>query len=660
MLNSSSIRVDHTIGNKLTIFGRYADTPSNSTTYSSAVEQILQSRTQSATLGITYDITAHQSNDFRFNFTRNSGHTANVSTNLGGATPFNLGDIPGPNGGGFPQNNSNLYVIFLFSGFPSINLENFPVTQHSFNVTDTYVRVAGRHAIKAGIDWRNLNTTLYSENPIEEVAYLNESQVLQNAPAIAYAETFASSDVSANKPQYRNFSAFLPDEWRITPRLSLSSGLRWDINPAPTNADGPVPYTVTEVADLATTQLAPRGTSLWRTDWLGFAPRIGTAYQIHSSSNHNTVVRAGFGVFFDTGNVQGSQGYNGIGFSSSASISSASFPLTSSQLTLPPPSVSAPYSGTIYGFDPNLRLPYTLQYNLALEQELSKHDTLTVGYVGSGARKLLTGFEYSPSALGNTAFSPGATLYLTQGRASSGYSSLQVKYQRALHRGLQTLVSYTWSHSIDDASSNFGVFTLLRARSDFDIRHNLQAAVTYLTPRLNSLPRIAPLLNDWGFDFRLQARTALPVNLIGNEALDPGTGALLEYQPDRVPGQPLYQYGSAYPGGRIINYNAFELTPDGIQGDLPRNFASGFSLIQLDAAIRRDIPIRDLLHLQLRAEAFNVFNHPAFGPIYNFLSYYGPDQFGHAYNTANSQGNLNSLYQPGGPRSLQISLRASF
>ena len=178
----------------------------------------------------------------------------------------------------------------------------------------------------------------------------------------------------------------------MTPHLSLSSGLRWDINPAPTNANGPVPYTLTQVNDLAPTTLAPQGTPLWKTDWLGFAPRLGIAFQRNANSEHNTVVRAGFGVFYDPGNSRGSLGYNGIGFTSAAEVSSASFPLTSSQLTLSPPNIATPYSGSIYAYDPNLRLPYSFQYNLAVEQALSRHDSITVGYVGSGARKLLTTF----------------------------------------------------------------------------------------------------------------------------------------------------------------------------------------------------------------------------------------------------------------------------
>ena len=656
-LNSASIRLDHTAGNKLTLFGRYADTPTSSASYTAAVEQVVENRTQSATFGATYAPSTHQSNELRFNFTRSSGRLASVSTNLGGAVPFELASLPGTAGSAFPEKNSDLYVAFTFANFTNISLSDLPQTQDQMNVTDTHSWIAGRHNLKAGIDWRTLRTTLSTLTPIEEVVFRNQSQVLENAPGFGYVST--SGRANDNEPIYNYFSAFVQDEWKATPHLSVSSGLRWDINPAPTNANGPVPYTVTEITDLASTEIAPEGTSLWKTDWHGFAPRVGVAYQSHPGSSLNTVARAGFGIFFDPGNSQGSAGYIGIGFSSDAVIPAASFPLTSTQLTLPAPSVAPPYSGYIFGFDPNLKLPYSFQYNLAIEQALGRRDSLTLGYVGSGARKLLTTFQTVPAELGNPDFSPSATLELTQGRASSGYNSLQVKYQREMHQGLQALISYTYSHSIDDASSNFGIYYLLRASSDFDIRHNLQAAVSYLTPRVSSSISMARLLGDWGLDLRFTARTALPVDVIGNQELSPGTGTYLQYQPNRVAGQPLYLYGHSYPGGRAINYDAFAIAPDGVQGDLPRNYANSFNLVQLDTAVRREFPIHDRFHLQIRAEAFNILNHPMFGPIYQYLSY-GPTLFGTAFNTANSEGNLNSLYQAGGPRSLQFSLKVLF
>jgi hypothetical protein len=240
-------------------------------------------------------------------------------------------------------------------------------------------------------------------------------------------------------------------------------------------------------------------------------------------------------------------------------------------LTLSPPNIATPYSGSIYAYDPNLRLPYSFQYNLAVEQALSRHDSITVGYVGSGARKLLTTFIDYPGEIGNPNFALNALVELTQGRASSSYNSLQAKYQTAFVHGLQALVSYTYSHSIDNASSNFGIYYLLRASSDFDIRHNLQAAVTYLIPPTTSQLKKALVLNDWGLDFRVQARTALPVDIVGIQDLDPHTGSYLQYQPDLVSGQHLYLYGSQYPGGHVINYSAFQ--------------ADWFNLIQRSAGI---------------------------------------------------------------------------
>ena len=84
-----------------------------------------------------------------------------------------------------------------------------------------------------------------------------------------------------------------------------------------------------------------------------------------------TVIRGGFGKFFDMGNTLGSNGFNRIGFTSSAYYYGDPFPLTSEQVTLPPPSIAPPYT-SIFGFDPHLKLPYTLEWNFAIEQALGK------------------------------------------------------------------------------------------------------------------------------------------------------------------------------------------------------------------------------------------------------------------------------------------------
>jgi hypothetical protein len=660
-LNNTSLRFDHTLGDKLTLFGRYADTLSDTTTYKLAVAQRASMPTQTLTLGSTYAVTSSQSNEFRMNFTKSDAQSSNLSTSLGGATPLNLNSLPGPNNGTFPQTNSELYATFTFASFTSFTLSSLPANQFQFNLVDTHSWTVGKHSLKAGVDWRRLQTSLPSWNPVEEIAFAKESEVLNNSPSFAVVQSWGTSH---DQPVYQNFSGFVQDEWKATSHLALSLGLRWDVNPAPTNSGGPSPYTVDQITDLKTTDLAPQGTPLWNTDWLGLAPRVGAAYQLHPGSPRSTVIRGGFGIFYDPGNTTGSLGFQGIGFVSNQLVSPASFPLSSAELTVPPPSVAKPYGGSnsstsVIGFDPNLKLPYAMQYNLAIERALSGRDTLTIGYVGSGARKLLTTFDAYPGKIGNANFGSNTILALIQGRASSGYNSFQAKYQRTLSNGLQALVSYTWSHSIDNASSNFNIYYLLRASSDFDIRQNLQAALTYVTPNAPRLGRMGFALKNWGFDFRLQAHTALPVDIIGTQELDPNTGKYIQYQPNRVAGQPLYLYDKTYPGRKVINYGAFQVAANGVQGDLPRNDARGFSELQLDTAFRRDFPLGERFHLQFRAEAFNVSNHPMFGPVYNYL-FYGPSLFGHAYSTLNSQGNLNSLYQSGGPRSLQLSLKMSF
>src|SRR5207302_14362 len=140
------------------------------------------------------------------------------------------------------------------------------------------------------------------------------------------------------------------DEWRVSPRLSLSLGLRWEVNPAPGVTQGLKPYAIDFVSpDPNTWALAPQGTALWQTAWLNFAPRLGAAYVLHNRPGHETVVRGGGGVFFDTGQQEGSLGFAGPGFvSPTAIVPSASFPTP----VAPTPIVNPPLPrfSNVYGY----------------------------------------------------------------------------------------------------------------------------------------------------------------------------------------------------------------------------------------------------------------------------------------------------------------------
>jgi hypothetical protein len=672
-IDSISVRIDHNFSDKFKVFGRYANTPSVSSSVHNAIQTNTTINNRLVTLGATNLITSTQTNEVRFNVTQANSGFNYVSTGIGGATPFDITTLPGPDGSNIPSTGSAFNLYLEFGRYPSLEIGRTSNAQRQYNVTDIYSWTLGRHSLKFGVDWRRLTTYSTPVLASLSVGFPSEAAVLANNVG---SDGFVQAGISPSpvEPLYKNFSLFAQDEWKVTARLSLSLGLRWDVNPAPGNLTGPSPYTLNQITNLNTAQLAPAGTPLWKTDWRGFAPRVGGAYQLRQTPGRETVLRAGIGIFYDMGNTTGSMGFGAIGFSSVANFYNVSFPLTSAQFNVPAPNVAPPYNNVVAAFDPNLKLPYTLQWNVALEQALGAKQALTVSYVASAGRRLLETYNLYPAS--NPNFVPyaegGNSVVITKNGPTSDYNGLQVQFQRTLSHGLQALASYTFSHSIDDASSNFDLSDLLeRSSSDFDIRHNFQAALTYDVPGEYSNPVLSGLLKHWAFDTRLTARSALPVDVIGNSYIDPATEESVNFHPNLVPGQPLYLYGSQYPGGKIINYSAFNVPSSGpgydSEGDTPRNYARGFGAWQMNFAIRREFPIHERLHLQFRAEAFNLFNHPSFSNINNYWSN-GPIipgclgcGFGEAGSTLNTQlGGLNALYQTGGPRSLQLALKLIF
>lgn len=657
-LDTTSVRLDHRFNDNFTIFGRFSNSPSNTLTrqtYNLAQISTLHSGVRTWTVGATSLFSPRITNDFRFNFTDNTSGSTHTIDGFGGATPLSPAAFarlaPGM------TENSWLYWVLVVGQRPAIRFFPANAEQRQFNVTNTTAATVGAHSFKFGIDFRRL----INESPL---AYTYQTAGYQNISELAANAGYLVSVYRAGitmKPVYKNFSAYVHDEWRATSRLSLSLGLRWDVNPAPWDAGGNQPYGVTST-DLRTMTLAPRERGLWNTAWNNFGPRMGLAYQLRRASGSETVIRTGAGLFFDTGNTESARGYwYSTGISSRGLFPGLPFPLSQGQLdSIPAPSTAPPYMTQVIGYDPNLKLPYTWQWNFTVEQSLGTAQTLSVGYLGSAGRRLTTQRQYYPDRIGNTNFGPTFGVYMVENGSSSDYNSLQVKFQRSLSRGLQGLVSYTWAHGIDDSTSNFLIYQLLRASSDYDIRHNLQAAITYDIPTRFQNKGLQALLSHWAVDSRISARTALPVDVVGGFRVDAATGGNLQFHPDLVPGQPLYVNDANSPGGRRINFDAFTSAPAGRDGTAGRNIARAFGNSQVDLTLRKEFALTERMRLQFRAEAFNILNRANFGTIYYQLSD-GRALFGTPSNTQNGQlGGLNSLYQVGGPRSMQLALKLRF
>ena len=659
-LDATSIRVDHSISQKWSLFGRYNWVPSESIRRSGASLSTLSHNkltTRTVTLGVIAALTPKTSNDLRFNFSDNKGSAGTRMDRSFGTAPISIGEVlPSP----FNTGASAFNLILIFPGFtaetiPQVVLVNDNLqSQRQLNLVDNFSIGVGSHQLKFGLDYRRL-TPFYAANIYRaNIFEFSQQDIINNSAPLA----MFSASVAAY-PVYHNFSAYIQDTWRFSPRLTLSLGLRWDVNPSPGEAKRNNPLAVTQIQDLASMQLAPQGTPLWKTTYNNFGPRLGLSYQLRDQAGRETIIRGGFGVFYDTGNNQASSGHNGYPFLASRIVPALAFPLSAVQAAppvLPALSNLTPPYRSITVFDPKLLLPYTLQWNVAVEQSLSKSQVLTISYVGAAGRRLLQQRQFNLSAI-NPSFT---TVLLTQNGATSDYNALQAQFQRRLSKGLQALVSYTWSHALDDDSTDTGRIIPVRGNAAFDVRHNFGAAVTYdiPSPKVSGPARAA--FRGWSLDSRVHAQSALPVDIIAREEVNPLTNTLSGVRPNVISGVPLYIVDKAFPGGRRINPATFSVPPPGQFGNLGRNVLRAFGAWQVDAALRRRFNLTERLTLELRGEAFNLFNHPNFGTVQTSMT---AANFGQATNMRNVQfaaTGLNQLYQIGGPRSFQFALRLNF
>jgi hypothetical protein len=269
-----------------------------------------------------------------------------------------------------------------------------------------------------------------------------------------------------------------------------------------------------------------------------------------------------------------------------------------------------------------------------------------------------------------------AVINYTTNAPTSDYHSLQVQFQRRMSKGLQVLANYTWAHTIDSISDEISSGILTRSNSDFDIRHNFSAAVVYDLPKFcghqlwgESVGHVVKAVTkDWSVDSSVYAQSGAPLNIVASGTMYRADGTSVIVRPDVVEGVPLWIKDSGVPQGKRLNADAFELPPYATgstsayarQGTLGRNEIRIPGLWEVNMSLGRRFAISERFKLQFKADAFNLFNHPAFGD-YEETFTPGTEKLGVAKETLNkSRGVLNSLFQMGGNRSLQLSLRLNF
>jgi hypothetical protein len=683
-IDATSVRLDHSIGQKIHLFTRYFTTPSHLRQPGYGSYSTSSSNADSWTVGATVALKPSVVNELRLNYTQATDSRNSVLTTVGGGVPYPMDIVLPPqfvpHGSAF-RNSIDFFVpglalTGLSSSSPSYEKESN--AQHQFNVLDGLSLVRGGHALKFGFDYRRL-TPLWDQIPYSTViAFESLASIQDGVPDFAFVS-------AAHKvyPTFQNLSLYAQDQWKLTSRLTIDYGVRWELNPPPGAADGLYPPALT-TANLAVATLAPVGTPQYQTIYDNFAPRFGFAYELSTAPTHPVVVRGGYGIFYDTGQAEGAAGYLGPPFEATRIINGLTLP--ASPAALSPPSLNlslTPPYGAINGIsDPHLRLPYTQEWNLTIDQGIGSRDTLSLSYVGNVGRRLLTSEIYGvPGVPGSVFGNPNFTqLQLETNAASSNYNALQVQNRGFVAPGLQAIASYTWSHALDNASTDNGVAfgapsILVHGNSDNDIRQVFNIALAYDIPTTGRKGIVRELTRGWSIQDRFTVQSGYPIDAaFGFFVLGVANGPNAIGRPDLVPGVPIYLHNvPGVLGGWELNPDAFTgfvgdgRIPAGTipvdtngnplrAGTLGRNFLHGPNFWAMNTALQRNFSLHDRLQLIFRAEAFNIFNHPNSGNIDSFLY---DSTFGQSTSTP-TVGTNNSLYGMGAARSLQLMLRLQF
>ncbi len=641
-LTAGSARADQAIGSRVSFFGRYSNAPSENQFGAFQVNRI-DLGFQSLTLGLTAHPGARTVVTVRANESQSSAYS--LWNGGGGAT--------GPGCQLQPLTTTFLHVTedcdylvrFTIGGIGQlVSGEEGARRERQFQTTGSLAVHLARHDLQVGADYRSLLAVRRDAAPAlgviaDDVADLASQQNLWVAQSAAVEESAGVTELSL----------WIQDTWRASPRFTLTAGLRWEFSPAP------VPDAAANFLDYSTGAVMPFSqisslccpavTSLWPTSYRDFAPRLGFAWRL--TGDGKTVLRAGGGLYYDSSMSIAADSING-GPLSLASYTGATglFP---SELT--------------YAFLPDLRLPAAAQWNVSLERALGTHDTASVGYVGSA------GYDLIRREVGGAGSSATSWIALTTNNGHSAYHALEAQYRRRFTGGLNGLASYTWSHAIDNDSSD--AFLLWegfaapsdRGASDFDLRHSFTATLSYTVPQREHQRGWRWMAGGWSVSAILRARSGFPVTVLESEEYT-GISLTNAFRPLLLLGQPLWLSDPNVPGGRSLNPAAFLVMPSGQQGDLGRNSIDGFGMMQLDGAVSRDFRIRERVALQFRVDAFNALNHPNFADPVRYLD---NPLFGQSSSMLNmmlgtgSPGSgLSPLLGSGGPRMLQLGLRLHF
>lgn len=672
----------------------------------------------------TRTITSNLVNDARFGYTRFFNSLGTLSA--GSLDVISSIGIPNQKSGdpitwGIPN------VVFNGGGFTGIGDANdgpYANNNNTLQFVDKLSWIHGKHTFAFGGEYNRQNYNQvgnqFSRGVFTFQANATKDPVTGNG-GYSFAEfllgkLFVSTNAAAiadAKFQRNVFHTFIDDTWKVTPKLTLSLGLRYELTPPFTNkygnyfavavpkiqfnanvpeADWPFfvrqgknctdPYEGLSIRWTSTKAVCGTGLSnnLKETKYKSFAPRVGIAY----SPNDKTVIRAGFGIFYMEDIA------NSAYFDLARNIAARVDLTTTPALPITWSNAISGGNGTVVQVPPPFALtaaydhatPYTIQYVLNVQRQLSDNWALEVGYLGSQSHHLY-GFQNINQALPGPLSSInsrrpfanfGVISYVNDG-FNANYNAGSVKLTRRFSEGVSLTTNYTWSKSIDNASGTRtqGLDTLFpqdsscllceRGLSSFDVRHRWVLGAVYELPigRGKLLGISNSIANGFVGGWQLSANSTIQSGVPQSLTIGINNAGTNNPLPDRPS---LSGTGNGYVANRTPSrwYDpaAFVVAPQGSFGNVGRNTMITPHFQAIDMAVHKQFHMgyKEGHVLQFRLEAFNVFNHPVWGaPNGNILA--GPTFPGAASNAAHQGfGVISSTALP--MRQLQLGLKYSF
>jgi hypothetical protein len=718
-VDQQTYRIDQSLGKFGTIFGRGTKSNYSVNNYSGEIaanpligQNFFVEDTINWAVSHTLTMGPTKVNQFRF------GYLA-ATANQGGY-PADPADVSALGLSGVFTNLSPPQRVYpsvgLSNGFTTVggSINGYTASnQPMWEFADSFTWVRGKHTVGIGAEYRQwkLNRDLADNflgnfsyngfatspaslgNPTSDNVVADMLLGYYSGAAVFQPSSFSSGPVAGNPRTFnlKYFAPYVQDDWKVSSRLTLNLGLRWDFRTVPYESHNHMGWLdVTNPQGglcMADKSLNDKGIigdqSYYRycgrttpadPSYMTFAPRIGFAFRPFGGDK--TVIRGGYGVFWDSAELRETDGsadlYPYVSRGNYIQSSGQTAPLQTTDTLFPAivPGVAVPADNTFIAviISEHPRNPYVQQWSFSVQRQLNPNTTLEVNYIGNKGTHLLErrniNQAYAPADPANPAPLVARRPYQnfvvyidSDWSGNSSYNSGNVTLQ---HRSgpLGLTAVYTWAKAIDEKSAAAGIGSTGsgyqgfmdnhdarrdRGSADFDVDHRVVGSFVYDLPfghgkrLLSTAPKVVDtLLGNWQINGIATFQRGFPYSIYAND-----TGNLLDSNGAQrgnvvgVPNPSGFQQSIA----QWFNTSAFRQPEAGVYGNTGRNILRSPGINSWNVSLFKNFPIRERGNLQLRLESFNAFNHPQWGvPNNNVAS----PQFGQITST-NIPGRINQL-----------------